>query len=101
MKRVRREYQEVALVAVRKVRQIALYWARRCRKSTTLGDIAFDEMSKEPGRMVIAASASLLLCKELVGVTFSAWASALSLSRLHIARAMSRTLFSVCMLLTS
>jgi len=72
MKRERREYQNVALVAVREVRQIALYWARRCRKSTTLGDIAFDEMSKEPGRMVIAASASLLLGKELVGVTLSA-----------------------------
>jgi len=72
MKRERRQYQNVALVAVREVRQIALYWARRCRKSTTLGDIAFDELSKEPGRMVIAASASLLLGKELVGVTLSA-----------------------------
>ena len=72
MKRIRRPYQNVALVAVREVRQIALYWARRCRKSTTLGDIAFDEMSKEHGRMVIAASASLLLGKELVGVTLSA-----------------------------
>ena len=72
MKRERRAYQNVALVAVREVRQIALYWARRCRKSTTLGDIAFDEMSKEAGRMVIAASASLLLGKELVGVTISA-----------------------------
>lgn len=72
MKRVRRPYQNVALVAVREVRQIALYWARRCRKSTTLGDIAFDEMSKESGRLVIAASASLLLGKELVGVTLTA-----------------------------
>ena len=72
MKRARRPYQNVALVAVREVRQIALYWARRCRKSTTLGDIAFDEMSKASGRMVIAASASLLLGKELVGVTLSA-----------------------------
>lgn len=72
MKRVRREYQKVALVAVRKVRQIALYWARRCRKSTTLGEIGFDEMSSGPGHMVIAASASLLLGKELVGVTLSA-----------------------------
>jgi hypothetical protein len=72
MKRERRSYQNVALVAVREVRQIALYWARRCRKSTSLGDIAFDEMSKEHGRMVIAASASLLLGKELVGVTLSA-----------------------------
>lgn len=72
MKRERRPYQNFALVAVREVRQIALYWARRCRKSTTLGDIAFDEISKESGRMVIAASASLLLGKELVGVTLSA-----------------------------
>ena len=72
MKRERREYQDVALVVVRKVRQAALYWARRCRKSTTLGDIGFDEISMEHGRMVIAASASLLLGKELVGVTLSA-----------------------------
>lgn len=72
MKRIRREYEKTALVAVREVRQIALYWARRCRKSTTLGSIGFDEMSREPGRMVIAASASLLLGKELVGVTLSA-----------------------------
>jgi hypothetical protein len=72
MKRIRRPYQDAALVAVRQTRQIALYWARRCRKSTTLGDIGFDEMSKESGRMVIAASASLLLGKELVGVTLSA-----------------------------
>ena len=71
MKRERRPYQDVALLSVRKFRQIALYWARRCRKSTTLGDIAFDEMSKESGRLVIAASASLLLGKELVGVTLS------------------------------
>jgi hypothetical protein len=71
-KRQRRKYEQVALVAVRKTRQIVLFWARRCRKSTTLGSIAFDEMSKEPGRMVIAASASLLLGKELVGVTLSA-----------------------------
>jgi hypothetical protein len=72
MKRTRREYQKTALVATRKVRQIGLYWARRCRKSTTLGDIGFDEMSRESGKMVIAASASLLLGKELVGVTLSA-----------------------------
>jgi len=72
MKRERRPYQDVALVAVRNKKQIALYWARRCRKSTTLGDIAFDEMARGPGRMVIAASASLLLGRELVGVTLSA-----------------------------
>jgi len=72
MKRQRRKYQQVALVAVREVRQIALFWARRCRKSTTLGEIAFDEMSAQAGRTVIAASASLLLGKEMVGMTLSA-----------------------------
>lgn len=72
MKRERRPYEQVALVATREVRQLCLYWARRCRKSTTLGAIAFDELSQAPGRMVIAASASLLLGKELVGVTLSA-----------------------------
>lgn len=72
MIRERRKYEQAAIGAIREVRQIALYWARRCRKSTTLGAIGFDEMSREPGRMVIAASASLLLGKELVGVTLSA-----------------------------
>lgn len=71
-KRQRRKYEQVALVAVRQTRQIVLFWARRCRKSTTLGSIAFDEMSGDPGRTVIAASASLLLGKELVGMTLSA-----------------------------
>lgn len=68
----RRTYENTALVAVRKTRQIVLFWARRCRKSTTLGSIAFDEMSKEAGRSVIAASASLLLGTELVGMTLTA-----------------------------
>ncbi len=68
----RRLYENTALVAVRKTRQIVLFWARRCRKSTTLGSIAFDEMSGNPGRSVIAASASLLLGKELVGMTLGA-----------------------------
>jgi hypothetical protein len=72
MKRTRRLYENTALVAVRKTRQLALFWARRCRKSTTLGNISFDEMSGTPGRTVIAASASLLLGKELVGMTLSA-----------------------------
>jgi len=72
MKRTRRKYEQAALVAVRKTRQLVLFWARRCRKSTTLGSIAFDEMSRERGRTVIAASASLLLGKELVGMTLSA-----------------------------
>ena len=71
MKRTRREYQSAALKAVRQRRQIVLYWARRCRKSTTLGDIAFDVMAAAPGSNVIAASASLLLGSELVSVTLS------------------------------
>ena len=72
MKRNRRLYENVALVAVRKTRQLVLFWARRCRKSTTLGNISFDEMAGSPGRTVIAASATLLLGKELVGMTLSA-----------------------------
>jgi hypothetical protein len=68
----RRLYEQTALVAVRETRSLVLFWARRCRKSTNLGSIAFDEMSREPGRTVIAASASLLLGTELVGMTLSA-----------------------------
>ena len=68
----RRKYENAALVAVRRTRQLILFWARRCRKSTTLGSIAFDEMSGDPGRTVIAASASLLLGKELIGMTLTA-----------------------------
>lgn len=68
----RRLYENAAMVAVRERRQIVLFWARRCHKSTTLGSIAFDEMSRENGRTVIAASASLLLGKELVGFALSA-----------------------------
>lgn len=79
-KRQRREYQKVALVAVRKVRQIGLYWARRCRKSTTLGDLGFDTISSAPGKMVIGASASLLLGRELVPVTLSAAEQAMIVS---------------------
>ncbi|MEO7933217.1 MAG: hypothetical protein ABIT76_08680 [Chthoniobacterales bacterium] len=67
----RRPYEQAALVAVRERRQIGLYWTRRGRKSTTLGSICFDEMSREPGRMCIAASASLLIGKELVSVTLN------------------------------
>lgn len=67
----RRIYQNVALVAVRKARAMVLFWARQCRKSTTLGDIAFDTMSKESGRNVIAASASLLTGSELISKTLS------------------------------
>lgn len=68
----RREYEKQALAAVRQERVIALFWARRCRKSTNLGAIAFDEMSKAPGQTVIAASASLLLGTELINMTVSA-----------------------------
>jgi hypothetical protein len=78
---VRRAYENVALVAVRKERVITLFWARRCRKSTNLGAIAFDEMSKEAGRTVIAASASLLLGTELVNMTVSAPSRPLSLRK--------------------
>lgn len=65
----RRKYENVALVAVRKTRELVLFWTRRGRKSTTLGTISFDEMSGERGRTVIGASASLLLGKEIVGMT--------------------------------
>lgn len=67
----RRKYQQVALVAVRRVRELTLLWARQCRKSTTLGDIAFEVMSRAPGNNVIAASASLLTGSELVSKTLS------------------------------
>lgn len=73
MKRfVRREYEVTALVAVRQERVIVLFWTRRGRKSTTMGSIAFDEMSREAGRTVISASASLLLGTELVNMTVTA-----------------------------
>lgn len=68
----RRLYETTVLVAVRKERVIVLFWGRRCRKSTTMGSVAFDEMSKEAGRTVISASASLLLGTELVNMTTSA-----------------------------
>lgn len=68
---IRRQYQVVALATARRVRSVVLFWARQCRKSTTLGDIAFDEMSREAGRHVIAASASLLTGSELVSKALS------------------------------
>jgi len=68
----RRLYETTALVAVRQERVVVLFWTRRGRKSTTMGSIAFDEMSKEAGRTVISASASLLLGTELVNMTVSA-----------------------------
>lgn len=68
---IRRRYQVRALATVRNVRSTVLFWARQCRKSTTLGDIAFDQMSGAPGRNVIAASASLLMGTELVSKAIS------------------------------
>lgn len=78
---VRRQYQKVALVAARRTRVMMLFWARQCRKSTTLGDMAFDEMSKGPGKNVIAASASLLTGSELVSKTVSAAEQAMVCAR--------------------
>jgi hypothetical protein len=68
----RRIYENTLLVAARRMRVLTMFWARRCRKSTNLGSIAFDEMSREAGRSVISASASLLLGKELIGMTMTA-----------------------------
>ena len=72
MKRERRPYQTVALSVQGHRRIVGYYWARRCRKSSTAGDIYFQEMSKEPGRTVINCSASLALGKESIGMTLSA-----------------------------
>jgi hypothetical protein len=71
-KRERRAYETMAMVAMRMERVIGLLWTRRGRKSTTLGNVAFDELSATPGRTVIAASASLLLGTELVSQTTTA-----------------------------
>lgn len=68
----RRKYETAALVAARKVRVLYLFWARRCRKSTTLGNMAFDALSRGPGQSVIAASASLLVGSELVAMAMTA-----------------------------
>lgn len=72
MKRSRRLYQQVCHVAQQQTRMMGLYWARRCRKSTTLGEIYFADMSKEAGRTVIGCSASLLLGRELGTMTLTA-----------------------------
>jgi hypothetical protein len=79
--RVRREYEVMAIAASRQSRCIVLFWARQCRKSTTLGAIAFDQMSREAGRHVIAASASLLVGSELVSKTLSAAEQAVLITR--------------------
>lgn len=71
MKFARRKYEQVALVTARKIRQLGLYWTRRGRKSTNLGTIVFDHLSGGAGRMAVAASASLLLGRELVTVTLN------------------------------
>lgn len=68
----RRQYENTALVAARQTRIMYLFWARRCRKSTTLGNMAFDAMSRAPGQTVIAASASLLVGSELVSMALTA-----------------------------
>jgi hypothetical protein len=80
-KRERRLYENAALVAVRQERVIGLLWTRRGRKSTTLGNIAFDELSGESGRTVIAASASLLLGTELVSQAVTATEQAIVVGR--------------------
>lgn len=79
--RVRRQYEVLAIAAARRSRSIVLFWARQCRKSTTLGAIAFDQMSREPGRHVIAASASLLVGSELVSKALSAAEQAILVTR--------------------
>ena len=89
---LRRPYEKAALCAVRAVRTLVLLWARQCRKSTTLGAIAFDEMSRAPGRRVIAASASLLLGSELVSKSVTALEHAATVAR--EAAALQRALLS-------
>jgi hypothetical protein len=80
-KRERRLYENTAMVAVRQERVIGLLWTRRGRKSTTLGNMAFDELSVGAGRTVIGASASLLLGTELVSMTVTAAEQAMVVSR--------------------
>jgi hypothetical protein len=72
MKRTRRPYQTVALAVQSERRVVGYYWTRRGRKSTTAGDIYFQEMSAEAGRTVINCSASLMLGKEAIGMTLTA-----------------------------
>jgi hypothetical protein len=80
-KRQRRLYENVALVAVRQERLVTLLWTRRGRKSTTLGNLAFDELSSKPGKTVIGASASLLTGAELVSMTVTATEQAMRVKR--------------------
>lgn len=69
---VRRSYENTAMVAARERRELGLFWARRCHKTTTIGAMAFDDMSSAPGRTCIAASASLVLGTEIAMVTVTA-----------------------------
>ena len=78
---VRRLYQNTALVAARKTRVMYLFWTRRGRKSTTLGDMAFDAMSSEPGTDVIAASASLLVGSELISMAVNSTEQAMRVTQ--------------------
>ncbi len=73
----RREYENAAMVAARERRELGLFWARRCHKTTTIGSMAFDDMSSEAGRTCIAASASLVLGTEIAMVTTTAAEQAL------------------------
>jgi hypothetical protein len=90
-KRQRRLYENTAMVAVRQERAIDLFWTRRGRKSTTLGNIAFDELSVGPGRTVISASASLLLGTELVHMTTTAAEQAILITQEAEAQAIAFT----------
>lgn len=80
-KRERREYEKVALVAARETRMLGLNYTRRGRKSTTLGWLGFDELSKGPGSMVIGASCSLLAGREMTTMTMSASEAALAVAQ--------------------
>lgn len=72
MSRSRRPYQIVALAVQQQRRIVGYFWARRCRKSTTAGDIYFHELAAGPNRTVINCSSSLLLGGEAIGMTRSA-----------------------------
>jgi hypothetical protein len=67
-----RPYQKLAVTLQSEHRVMGFYWGRRCRKSTTAGDIYFQELSRQAGRTVIHCSASLLLGRESIGMTLSA-----------------------------
>jgi hypothetical protein len=62
----RRAYQDSALQAFRQRRIFCLLWERQAGKSTTLADMALNEMMRFSDRTCIYASASLLLARELI-----------------------------------